>query len=645
MMDEQTLKTYVPAYGDRIALRQFCRRKAEPKGKRKGELFQRLKKKLKQRLQKKSDSDSDNSDCAGREEKHEHLFGNQYAARQTRRIDIGWLNFNSTAREFKQVKEKRGGGIRRLTLDRNTTMATVSQLALSLFFPDGTSSLGSLDKFTYYLQDFKQSIVDEHDKISDIYQTTKVKLLRLYLCTTLTKEQTSPTGHQQEENLPKLAKPKKGTTPSATCTSATTIECTDPFEQYCIEIPFTSNEDTEPINTLIGSNNFEPDFLDISDVHFGPTNSASSDMLSETLDTSVNTTYSLATESTRGPSPLPQRDYENIAETLNPHIHRVNLVEELIMFFKNQEVVDVPVKFTFVNEEGADMSGVSRDVYTSFWSEFSSRSAEGEEARVPALNPKWQLEEWNAIGRILLKGYQDLRYFPLQLAPSFTYALIHGEHMVAPEILMSSFMLYLSKMDRDVVLQALNGILPNDETDDLVDILDRFGYTSVPKSEDLRHTFLQIAHKELIQKPKYALDAMVSVARIPLALLLSDNAAIEVMYCSQTPTVRKVLKLLKAEPSSSAEAESFEYLQRYIKAQSDPVRLRSLLHFVTGSDVLCVDKIDIMFTSGIGLGRRPIAHTCGPTLELPSTYQSYPDFRGEFDSILSTKECLTLGFA
>ena len=35
-----------------------------------------------------------------------------------------------------------------------------------------------------------------------------------------------------------------------------------------------------------------------------------------------------------------------------------------------------------------------------------------------------------------------------------------------------------------------------------------------------------------------------------------------------------------------------------------------------------------------GLGRAPIAHTCGPVLELPSTYCSYNELRGEFTNLL-----------
>lgn len=60
------------------------------------------------------------------------------------------------------------------------------------------------------------------------------------------------------------------------------------------------------------------------------------------------------------------------------------------------------------------------------------------------------------------------------------------------------------------------------------------------------------------------------------------------------------------------------------------------------SDVLCVDKIEVIFTSNDGLARRPVAHTCGHVLELPWTYMSYPELRVELDSILTINNCYVM---
>jgi len=108
-------------------------------------------------------------------------------------------------------------------------------------------------------------------------------------------------------------------------------------------------------------------------------------------------------------------------------LHRANLLEEMICQFKDEAILSYPLKYSFVNEKGADADGVARDVYAAFWTEFSDCAAEGAEMRVPALSPKWQDEEWKAVGRILAKGFLDQGYFPLRLAPAFTTALLFGE--------------------------------------------------------------------------------------------------------------------------------------------------------------------------------------------------------------------------
>ena len=66
-----------------------------------------------------------------------------------------------------------------------------------------------------------------------------------------------------------------------------------------------------------------------------------------------------------------------------------------------------------------------------------------------------------------------------------------------------------------------------------------------------------------------------------------------------------------------------------------PEELRLLMRYITGSCVCTTSKIHITFNSLAGLARRPIAHTCNSTLEIPTTYINYDDFRTEFQSILT----------
>ncbi|KAJ8048759.1 hypothetical protein HOLleu_01205 [Holothuria leucospilota] len=128
---------------------------------------------------------------------------------------------------------------------------------------------------------------------------------------------------------------------------------------------------------------------------------------------------------------------------------------------------------------------------------------------------------------------------------------------------------------------------------------------------------------------------MRTVVQSPLRMLFPSMASIKTMYSNLKPTVKKVCDLLQAEPQNKQEDTALRLLKQYIKSRSDK-DLADLLHFLTGSSVLSVSKICVTFTSSSGFGRTPVVHTCGPTLELPSTYTAYREFRSEWDAMLAS---------
>ena len=105
-----------------------------------------------------------------------------------------------------------------------------------------------------------------------------------------------------------------------------------------------------------------------------------------------------------------------------------------------------------------------------------------------------------------------------------------------------------------------------------------------------------------------------------------------------SPNAKKVIKALQPKANNESEKQSFEFLKQFIKSL-DRSSLKGFLKYVTGSDVLLKDqKISVAFYAVDGLARRPIAHTCGPLLEVPWTYQSYNELAEEFNSIMREKE-------
>lgn len=301
-------------------------------------------------------------------------------------------------------------------------------------------------------------------------------------------------------------------------------------------------------------------------------------------------------------------DVASSSTTITVKLHRVNLLEEMIGQFKDEILLKHNLRYTYIDEKGADVDGISRDVYAAFWTELMDHTAEGEDLRVPSLCPKWQEEEWKSIGRILLKGFQDHGYFPCRLSPAFAVALIFGENEVSDDVLFESLLFYVSQSERNLIKAALKEGLSDEDQDELIDLLDRLDVTAIPTKENLKSILLKVAHKQLIQKPRYASKKISITAGSSLKKLFGSPQGVLQMYENKKPTTKKLLKLLSASPSTQAENQSFRFLQQYIRGLDD-AGLRRILRFVTGSDVICVNKIEVMFTAVDGLGRRPVAHT------------------------------------
>ena len=62
------------------------------------------------------------------------------------------------------------------------------------------------------------------------------------------------------------------------------------------------------------------------------------------------------------------------------------------------------------------------------------------------------------------------------------------------------------------------------------------------------------------------------------------------------------------------------------------------MQVLTRSNIIVSETITVTFTTLDGTARRPVVHTCGPSLELPSTYQCYNELAEEFTALLNDKE-------
>lgn len=154
----------------------------------------------------------------------------------------------------------------------------------------------------------------------------------------------------------------------------------------------------------------------------------------------------------------------------------------------------------------------------------------------------------------------------------------------------------------------------------------------LPSAEKI-HSIIELAHQEIIQNPRYISDCMAPVIN-PLRLYTPFQTLEELikMYDARKPSAKKIINLLDAQPQNGAEQESLDHFKRYIK-NLEGKDLEIFLQFLTGSSTIACDFINVYITKLQGLERRPVIHTCGPTIELPSTYQSFNELSEEFSSM------------
>jgi len=180
MTDEELESVGITRFGDRIALRVFCRQAlvgkdhsqaahcSESSGQ--GALIARLKAKLDKKQLKTSS-------------KALALVGNTNAKKVTRRLELGWLNFDATSGQYKQVRYKRGGGTRKVSTDCNDTMDHLLTMAKGLFFRDGVSVEGRQEDFEFGMGGFDGCAIDLNVTVEEVYSRSMAKMLRLYMMT------------------------------------------------------------------------------------------------------------------------------------------------------------------------------------------------------------------------------------------------------------------------------------------------------------------------------------------------------------------------------------------------------------------------------------------------------------------------------
>ena len=91
-------------------------------------------------------------------------------------------------------------------------------------------------------------------------------------------------------------------------------------------------------------------------------------------------------------------------------VHRGNIRQDLNDIFQDTSIMNCHIIVEMLNERGiaekGKGSGVFKDALSLFWKDVYDSLMLGEGERVPFIRHDFQRKQWEAIARILLKGYQ-----------------------------------------------------------------------------------------------------------------------------------------------------------------------------------------------------------------------------------------------
>ncbi len=326
-------------------------------------------------------------------------------------------------------------------------------------------------------------------------------------------------------------------------------------------------------------------------------------------------------------------------------VDRNNIYEDVIDMYSEGEIVgEYPLMIKYKGEQAVDQGGVQRDMFSAFWAEVYSKLFEGCKTLTPLIQPGIDMTAFPIIGRVLSHGFLACGFFPVSIALPSLISMVLGPTVPIPvSVLMESFTDYISDFERNTLNSALksNEPLSADLHTNLISILSRFGCREMPTRANLPNLIEQIALYEFCAKPSAVLMLIHSGIPATHKPFWETRSASDIhsLFYRMTVTSAKVIAMLEFEDATNElELRVCSYLTTMI-GNLGVRELILFLRFVTGASACIVPKIKVEFNALSGLGRRPMAHTCSSTLELPTAYKNYEDFYDDFKAIFDvTKE-------
>ena len=324
-------------------------------------------------------------------------------------------------------------------------------------------------------------------------------------------------------------------------------------------------------------------------------------------------------------------------------LNRWNIVPGLMTTYStDNEMMKTRVNFELLGEVGADLGGISREIYASFWQEGCLQYFDSDDSiYVPRPNGVSK-DDLITLGKIISHGYLMTGIFPVTISQSYMQAMLCGEETVSDYFVLEDFENYLAPYEANSLQSILTSpTFDGDSKQFILNLKDRYGMRTMPNISNVKDIVVQMARSQMIETPLHTMSKIKKGMMSGGGKQLWEDVTVEDLdevYRVQTPNPARVASLLTTEmelQSNAEESKYYEFLCRYVRT-SDQKNCVNFLKFCTGSSTIVVQKISVMFFKSSSREPLPKAHTCGAVLELPcSGYPSFSSFKVMMDKLMN----------
>ncbi|KAK3601246.1 hypothetical protein CHS0354_040425 [Potamilus streckersoni] len=333
-------------------------------------------------------------------------------------------------------------------------------------------------------------------------------------------------------------------------------------------------------------------------------------------------------------------------------VRRSQIVTDVLGLFEDSSTGTQLISTRFIDEDGVDGGGVTREMLTVFWNEVKERYFHGNEVFVPHLRPERLSEkkDFVTLGRIFSLSTATLRSIPIQICRSTLMVIIYDTCDINPDTLLEDFLLFLDNEDRELLKSSLNCVsfdnMGEEEKEKLQEFLMKFGMGIVLKPATLKQYMINLAQNELCIKPKFFCENMrkgIPQRHLEDFWMQITLDHLDHLYRDFRVTAENIWPKIQCETwplHNLDEIRVYGYLRDLIQDLEEETLL-SFVQFVTADRKIPSSFITVGFSDTQGIARCPVASTCAYRLDIPVSYSNYEEFKTEFMMVLNSPEAKT----